>query len=345
MAYWWSNSDDENLFMEITHRENIGEDLRAPLSARGGLDTPGYTLVGSVKKGDLVIHYDGESDSIVGVSRATGERFYQPVWWAALGTYARKAGVKPKWVPGLYVELERYQPLAAPLPLPIIQQRLPSLFAIRDELRTRYPRESLYFPWTPYRDTLRTFQSYLAKFPKAALQVLSELVPVVAQVSTGQQEGIINQETEDAARVVATASGRPRPRRTGTGQRSTLDQRVKAAVEAHAMNAALAHYRAFGRIIDTSRHESYDYEVEIDNELWHVDVKGTSGDASEVLLTENEVEHACEFPRVALFVLSNIVVVRDQVDVTVTGGKPLIFHPWKIDTHRLIALGYRYPLA
>ena len=172
--YWWSPQPDENLFMEITGRSDIGVDLRAPLAARGGVETSGYALVDTVKAGDVVVHYNSPAEQIVGVSRATGERFNQPTWWAARGSYARRAGVKPQWLPGLFIALEDYRPLHTPLSLSVIRQRQAALFAIRDSLHTEYPRRSLYFPWNPYRDTLRTFQTYLAKLPRAVLGVLPE---------------------------------------------------------------------------------------------------------------------------------------------------------------------------
>ena len=72
--------------MEITRRKDIGDDLVVPLAARGGVDTPGYTLVGAVQAGNIVVHYDSGAEAVVGVSGATGERFNQPIWWAARGT-------------------------------------------------------------------------------------------------------------------------------------------------------------------------------------------------------------------------------------------------------------------
>ena len=93
MAFWWAWDADENIFMEITRREDIGADLKAPLAARGGVDTPGYTLVSAVQAGNVIVHYDSAAERIVGVSRVTGERYNEPIWWAARGSYARKAAV------------------------------------------------------------------------------------------------------------------------------------------------------------------------------------------------------------------------------------------------------------
>jgi hypothetical protein len=224
------------MFMEITRREDIGTDLKAPLTARGGVNTPGYALVGAVRAGNLVIHYDSAAEQIVGVSRATGERFNQPIWWAARGSYARKAGVDPEWLPGVSVSLEGYQRLPTPLPLDVIRHRRAELLAIRNTLLGRYPKQSIYFPWIPYQSSLRTFQTYLAKFPRVALEVLPELKEIVAQVLAEPSTSVAKQpEVEEAERDIATAAGRPRSPRKGNGQGFAVDQRMKVAVEAHAM--------------------------------------------------------------------------------------------------------------
>lgn len=52
-----------------------------------------------------------------------------------------------------------------------------------------------------------------------------------------------------------------------------------------------------------------------------MEVKGTTTDGAEVILTPKEVEHARELPDVALFIVSNVVVERsDDGTVTATGA-------------------------
>ena len=62
----------------------------------------------------------------------------------------------------------------------------------------------------------------------------------------------------------AGAGGRSRPAHRDKGPGLSLDQYVKVAVGTNAMNAALLHYAALGRVTDRSRQESYGYEVDID---------------------------------------------------------------------------------
>lgn len=332
--------------MEITRREDIGADLKAPMAARGGVDTPGYTLVSAVQGGDVIVHYDSAAEVIVGVSRVTGERYNEPIWWAARGSYARKAAVTPEWLPGLTVALEGFRELRTALPLAVIRQRRDDLLAVRTDLEATHPGQSLYFPWIPYHNSLRTFQTYPAKFPRRVLQVLPEIATAVAELD-GQAalKPPTAPEVAEAERDLATAAGRPRSPRSGKGQGFANDQLVKVAVETYAMNAALAYYAALGRVTDTSRTASYDYVVEIDSQPWHVEVKGSTGGAADVLLTPHEVTHAREYPRVALFVLSDISVSRDATgEVSASGGKRWIFHAWSLDLERLRPLGYKYRL-
>jgi hypothetical protein len=228
----------------------------------------------------------------------------------------------------------------------VIRQRRAALFAVRDSLHAEHPGRSLYFPWNPYQDSLRTFQTYLAKLPRAALDVLPEVGDAVAALVEEPFTTVLAQpDVEEAERDLASAAGRPRPPRKGKGQGFATDQRVKVAVETYAMNEALLYYGELGEVTDKSRTESFDYVVEIDGEAWHIEVKGTTGDPQEVLLTPREVEHADEYPRVALFVLSNITVTRDEHgEITASGGKPSIFHPWSLDRTRLSPIGYKYRL-
>ena len=343
MAFWWEHDSSENLFMEITRRDDVGVDLKAPLSARGGVDTPGYALVNAVKAGDVIIHYDSAAEEIVGVSRASGERRNQPIWWAARGTYARKARVEPMWLPGVSVGLEGYEPLATPLSLESIRTRRASILELRDALQAENPRHSIYFPWIPYQTTVRTFQTYLAKFPRAALEFLPELKRPVDQVWLGMSAPTAQPEIAEAERDVAAAAGRPRPPCQGRGQGFAVDERAKVAIEAYAMNAALAYYENLGDVVDTSRKQSYDYAVNIDGQLWHIEVKGTTGDPAEVLLTPNEVTHASNYPHTALYLLSNIVVAKEAGGVLrTTGGTVTVLHPWTLDRDRLTPLGYKY---
>ena len=103
--------------MEITRRDDIGADLKAPSAARGGVATASYVLVPLVQPGDVVVHYDSRQEAIVGVSVASSAAEPAPIYWVARGSYARRAGEQPRWLPGLRVALDQYRQLEPPVTL------------------------------------------------------------------------------------------------------------------------------------------------------------------------------------------------------------------------------------
>lgn len=342
VTYWWTGDPNERYFMEVTRRTDIGTNLFAPLAARGGADTPGYGLVPAVQAGDVVIHYDSAAERITGVSQATGEFSHEPIWWAARGSYARRAGVKPSWLPGIKVELDGYRALSDPVTLADIRTQRDGLMSMRNRLKRQHPAMSLYFPWIPYREGLRTFQTYLAKFPADALALFPSLDSAIRELAFPVHgPGTVSDPASEAEAHVRAFAGKP-----GRGQGFAVDQRAKVAIEVHAMNLAYEHYSSVGTVEDVSRTASYDYAVNVDGREWHVEVKGTTGDGHQVLLTPNEVRHAQGHPYTALFVVSHIRLhVDDQGNLTAGGGDVRIAQPWHLDPRRLEAVGYKYSMA
>jgi hypothetical protein len=74
-----------------------------------------------------------------------------------------------------------------------------------------------------------------------------------------------------------------------------------------------------------------------------VEVKGTTTDGVEVILTPNEVRHAREYEHTALFILSNISLERSRDGTVVaSGGVRRLIDPWDIEQGALIPVGFRY---
>ena len=131
--------------------------------------------------------------------------------------------------------------------------------------------------------------------------------------------------------------------RRGGGQGFQLDQDVKVAVEAHAMNAATEFYGENWDVEDVHGTESYDLVCRRHGETKHVEVKGTTTDGSEVILTPNEVRHAREYSCTALFILSNIPSnAQTTAPSPPQAGTGILFDPWPIDDGALTPLGFRY---
>jgi hypothetical protein len=341
--YWWELEDGKNAFMEITRRDDIGMDLKAPSAARGGVATASYALVPLVRPGNLVIHYDSRQEAIVGVSVAIGPPEPAPIYWVARGSYARRAGELPRWLPGIRVPLGQYRALQKPLTLAEIRAERAALLEIRARIQASASGQPIYFPWIPYQDTLRTFQSYLVMVPQAAVSLFPQLRTAVDQAKALSAELTATSPVEQAQEAVGRAAGKAAGQTRGQGFQ--LDQEARAAVEAHAMNAATAFYTLNWEVEDVHGKQSYDLVCRRGDEVKHVEVKGTTTDGTEVILTPNEVSHARDSRHNALFILSNIRVERaEDGTVVATGGVRRLYDPWTLDEGTLIPIGYRYQI-
>ena len=340
-GYWWEHEPGENVWMEITRRADIGADLKAPSAARGGVATASYDLVRLVHPGDVVVHYDSRQEAIVGVSVAASPAEPAPIYWVARGSYARRAGEQPRWLPGLRVALDWYEQLEDPVTLGEIRQHKDALLVLREQIQARASGQPVFFPWIPYQDTIRTFQSYLVKMPRQAISLFPRLRAMVDRAVAEPSESVLASPAEQAEQAVKDAAGKVA--RRGRGQGFQLDQEAKVAVEAHAMNTAAEFYRAAWDVQDVHGTESYDLICRRGDEVKHVEVKGTTTGGEEVILTPNEVRHVQEHPHTALFVVSNIEVERaEDGTVTATGGKHHCYDPWRLNDGTLIPVGFRY---
>ena len=340
-TYWWERVHGENVFMEITRRDDIGKDLKAPSAARGGVATASYTLVPLVRPGDVVIHYDSRREAIVGVSVAASLPEPAPIYWVARGGYARRAREQARWLPGIRVALGQYRELDPPVTLTEIRAHRDALLALREGIQVRASGRPIYFPWIPYQETLRTFQSYLVKIPQDAISLFPLLRAAVDQAEARSSNVAPASPVEQAEGAVADAAGKVA--RPGRGQGFQLDQDVKVAVEARAMNVATDFYSGAWTVEDVHGSKSYDLVCRRGDEVKHVEVKGTTTDGAEVILTPNEVRHAREHPNTALFVLSNVGIERaEDGTVTATGGMRHLYDPWHLDDGTLTPLGFRY---
>lgn len=340
-GYWWERDAGENVWMEITRRDDIGADLKAPSAARGGVATASYVLAPLVQPGDVVVHYDSRQEAIVGVSVAFSGAEPAPIYWVARGSYARRAGERPRWLPGIRVALDQYRQLEPPVTLAEIRRHKEGLLALRRRIQADAGGQPIYFPWIPYQDTLRTFQSYLVKMPRAAIRLFPQL-RVVVDEAEGQAQGLVlTSPAEQAEEAVKDAAGKVARRDRGQGFQ--LDQEVKVAVEALAMNMATEFYGKTWDVEDVHGTKSYDLICRRGDEVKHVEVKGTTTGGAEVILTPNEVRHAREYPCTALFVVSDITVERaEDGTVTAAGGKQHLYDPWRLDDGTLTPLGFRY---
>jgi hypothetical protein len=109
------------------------------------------------------------------------------------------------------------------------------------------------------------------------------------------------------------------------------------------MNAATEFYSQALNVEDVHGRESYDLRCRRDDQEMRVEVKGTTTDGAEIILTPNEVGHARSYPHTALFILSNISLEKaHDGTVQAAGGNRHALDPWRIDDGTLTPIGFRY---
>jgi hypothetical protein len=147
-------------------------------------------------------------------------------------------------------------------------------------------------------------------------------------------------EVADAVEALEVLAGK----RKGQGWRLSADERH--TIERYAMEAATTYFEELGyRVEDVGARESYDLVCSTKKIELHVEVKGTTSDGADVLLTPNEVAHARDNKRVALFVYANISVRTRRGKPKCSGGDRYLIQPWHIDAQgELRPVGYVYTL-
>ncbi|MFJ7997865.1 protein NO VEIN domain-containing protein [Streptomyces sp. NPDC096310] len=133
------------------------------------------------------------------------------------------------------------------------------------------------------------------------------------------------------------------PKRRG-GAGFISDPKKRKAVELHAENMAVTHYERQGWAVERIG-KPYDLHCTRAREERRVEVKGTTGAATSVELTTNEVEHARN-PRhtVDLYVVSDIVVDAHSSDYAMSGGRVAHFEDWYPEEKDLRPRRFEYRL-
>jgi hypothetical protein len=172
LNHWWRDVPDEQYWLEITDRLDIGVDLHAPQRDASGNKTPGYSLIWLVRPGDTVFHYDRNARAIHSWSRAVGEVTEDPVIWLSHRTATRRRLRDARAQPGWWLDLEGPFPLPGALSLSDLRAHSALVRSVLDDLRAEH-QGALYFPFSFYGGSvLRPMQPYLNKLPAALVHQL-----------------------------------------------------------------------------------------------------------------------------------------------------------------------------
>lgn len=171
---------------------------------------------------------------------------------------------------------------------------------------------------------------------------LAEALVLLDALYRGEDEGIDlpgeSPEIADAEGQVASIS-RTQQRR---GQGFRLSAPERRVIETHAVELTARHLEELGyTVLDVGATESFDLDARSAGGSLKVEVKGTTSDGSEILLTRNEVLlHEAAFPHNALAIVHSIQLIRSEM--TATGGELVFESPWQLDRGRLVPIAFRY---
>ncbi|MFD7369277.1 MrcB family domain-containing protein [Nocardiopsis alba] len=148
-------------------------------------------------------------------------------------------------------------------------------------------------------------------------------------------------EVLEAEEAAARTAGR---RRSGTGQGRRMSAAERKALEDHSVGRATAHFEAEGwSVEDVGAKEPYDLLLTRGDERLHVEVKGTTSEGAQVILTRAEVEKQREFaPHNALVVVHSIELDRTVSPPEAKGGVLHCTSPWEIREQHLKVVSYVY---
>ena len=129
------------------------------------------------------------------------------------------------------------------------------------------------------------------------------------------------------------------------GQGRGLSGPVRKLIEYEAMRRARQWMKEqLFEFQDVSATESCDFRARRSGQEWVIEVKGTTGGPTSVLLTRNEVNlHRNSYPRNALLVVHGLSVSEDGTKVA--GGELAVFCPWEVEEERLAPICYEYRLV
>lgn len=134
----------------------------------------------------------------------------------------------------------------------------------------------------------------------------------------------------------------PSPSLPGESGRYQDDPEKRKRTELFAVKRACEHYSKLGFSI-VEKGKPYDLLCTRDELIVHVEVKGTTGNGSVVILTKNEVKDARDDSwRSDLFIVKNIVLTADGDSWSPSGGDDVLYEAWVLDEEDLEASEFMY---
>jgi predicted subunit of tRNA(5-methylaminomethyl-2-thiouridylate) methyltransferase len=190
------------------------------------------------------------------------------------------------------------------------------------------------------------YPRHLLPSDEQLLEDMTKMARLLGHLYSGEHSQKYTKETSLEVIAAVMAVNEITSGRAQCGQSFGLTQAQRKAVELRAMQAAVEHFTSEGfDVVDTSATEPFDLKVRRGEDTLYVEVKGTTGDLGDIVLTKNEVEHHLNnHPKNSLFVLYRIALNKTLPMPVATGGKIHLVSPWMINSNLLQPIAYRYRL-
>ena len=200
MSYWWDKLDEEKYWVEITDRKDIGCDLNCPQTDDSGKPEGSYSLIKTIKPGDVVFHYSTRKQRIEGASVAGGPLEERVTTWIPHGRVGRLKPIhaqRPGWWLPIYGFSEAQDKLTLaevrqPDDKDWIYQWIHSKeleIQSRRKSGERKLQKAIAAPFQRYGGhTLRAQQGYLTKMPVDFINRWTKLSDTVDALSTEQEQ-------------------------------------------------------------------------------------------------------------------------------------------------------------
>lgn len=159
------------------------------------------------------------------------------------------------------------------------------------------------------------------------------LVEALAYVDSYNGDNLLKEPATELAEAVQTALEH------AAGFES--DQRIRNAVEEHAMSIVTRHYkRLHYKVKDKHKTQPYDLECAKGDDLRCIEVKGTRTLGRQVLLTPNEVNLPDRQGVVVDLCVVHSIKVADGKAIRCSGGKLVRYETWRPRDHDLRPVSY-----
>ena len=177
----------------------LGRTSMPPYTIRTVIPTGHMTWCKRSKRATKSFHYKGSA--IVGVSRATGQAWFDDVIWAARGSASRNARNKIAPAAGAVCSAQRMVAVEPALSLADLRSKEAEIMRVRDRLGAKKDG-ALRFPFVRYGDQgLPAFQAYLVEFPTDVAELFPSLMRAVDRLDVrlaGTEKANVSDQVEVA---------------------------------------------------------------------------------------------------------------------------------------------------